>query len=159
MFGRMYNETLAKIAWFLLFVGFNGTFLPQFLLGMEGMPRRYFTYPPEFQHLHQISTVFAFMNGLGYSLVLLNFAISAFKGEKAPANPYNSLSLEWQTPSPPPHDNFEKIPVVTDWPYGYGMITSMTDPNNPGYGPDGYHGHSANGHSVNGRQTQDHHVA
>ncbi len=143
MFGRMYNEKMAKIAWLLLFVGFNGTFLPQFLLGMQGMPRRYFTYPPEFQHLHQISTAFAFMNGLGYSLVLINFLYSAFRGVKAPANPWDALSLEWQTPSPPPHDNFDKIPVVTDWSYGYGMITSMTDPKNPGWGPDG---HPAEGH-------------
>lgn len=140
IFGRMYNEKLAKLAWLLLFIGFNGTFIPQFLLGMEGMPRRYFTYPAEFTSLHQMSTIFAFINGLGYSLVLINFFISAKWGEKAPANPWNSLSLEWQTPSPPPHDNFDKIPVVTDWSYGYGMITSMTDPNNPGYGPD-FHGH------------------
>jgi cytochrome c oxidase subunit 1 len=155
MFGRMYNETMAKIAWLLLFIGFNGTFLPQFVLGMMGMPRRYYTYPPEFQTLHQVSTVFAFMNGLGYSLVLINFFYSAKWGKKAPANPWNSLSLEWQTPSPPPHDNFEKIPVVTDWSYGYGMIQSMTDPNNPGLGPDA-HAQSPLGDSHGSKQ--EHHV-
>lgn len=123
MFGRMYNEKLAKFAWLFLFVGFNGTFIPQFILGMEGMPRRYHDYPdtPSFGSLHYISTIFAYLNGLGYALVLGNLIWSAFKGPKAPENPYGSLSLEWKTASPPPHDNFEKIPVVTDWTYGYGQ--------------------------------------
>lgn len=147
IFGRMYNERLAKVAWLLLFIGFNGTFLPQFLLGMEGMPRRYYDYPAEFTTLHRVSTVFAFINGLGYSLVLVNFIWSAMRGKKAEANPWQSLSLEWQCPSPPPHDNFEKIPVVTDWSYGYGMITSMTDPKNPGNAHDP---HSSNKHGSNG---------
>ena len=118
--GRMYNEKVAKFAWLCLFIGFNGTFIPQFILGMEGMPRRYYNVPEEFANLHFISTLFAYLNGFGYSLVLLNLAHGFFRGEKAPANPYNSLSLEWATTSPPPHDNFEKIPVVTDWTYGYG---------------------------------------
>lgn len=139
IFGRMYNERLAKVAWLLLFIGFNGTFLPQFVLGMRGMPRRYYDYPPEFSTLHFWSTMFSYVNGFGYSLVLLNFFVSAKRGPKAAANPWDSLSLEWQTPSPPPHENFKTIPIVTDWSYGYGMITSMTDPANPGYGPDGYH--------------------
>ncbi len=120
MFGRMYNEKVAKIAFIILFIGFNGTFLPQFVLGMQGMPRRYHSYPEEFQPLHVMSTIFAFMNAIGYSLVLVNLAWGAFFGKKAPSNPYNSLSLEWMTPSPPPHDNFETIPTVTDWTYGYG---------------------------------------
>lgn len=120
MFGRMYNEKMARIAFFLLFVGFNGTFLPQFILGMEGMPRRYADYPGEFQFLHRMSTVFALMNAFGYSLVLINFAYSMFRGKLAPANPWNALGLEWQTPPIPPHDNFPTIPVVTDWSYGYG---------------------------------------
>ena len=118
--GRMYNEKFAKIAWLLLFIGFNGTFIPQFLLGMQGMPRRYYNVPEEFADLHWISTMFAYINGLGYTLVLVNLGWSAFKGVKAPKNPYESLSLEWATASPPPHDNFDKIPVVTDWSYSYG---------------------------------------
>ncbi len=120
MTGRMYNEKLAKFAWLLLFIGFNGTFIPQFIMGMEGMPRRYYNVPEEFQSMHNISTIFAYLNALGYSLVLVNLGWSAFKGKIAPENPYGSLSLEWKTQSPPPHDNFEKIPVVTDWTYGYG---------------------------------------
>lgn len=120
MFGRMYNKFVAKIAFWMLFIGFNGTFLPQFLLGMLGMPRRYFDYPVEWESLHQISTVFAFLNGFGYSLVLVNLFIGAFWGQKCGPNPWRSKSLEWQTPSPPAHDNFDTIPVVTEWPYNYG---------------------------------------
>ena len=129
MFGRMYNDKIARWAFAVLFIGFNGTFLPQFALGMLGMPRRYFNYPTEFQTHHVISTIFAFMNGLGYSLVLINLIYSAFKGKKAPRNPWGSLSLEWQTPSPPVHDNFEKIPQVIDWSYGYGRSNSMIKDN------------------------------
>jgi len=120
--GKMYNETIGKITWVLVFVGLNLTFLPQFVLGMEGMPRRYFDYPPEFESLHQLSTIGAFVNGIGYSSALLNLLYAFFFSKhKAPANPYGSLSLEWQTQSPPIHDNFETIPEVTDWTYGYGQ--------------------------------------
>ena len=120
MFGRMYNDKVARIAFVLLFVGFNGTFLPQFVLGMEGMPRRYFDYPVEFANLHWWSSVFAFMNGTGYFLVLVNLFVGALWGRKVGPNPWNARGLEWQTASPPPHDNFETIPTVTDWSYGYG---------------------------------------
>ena len=119
--GKMYNEPVAKVGWFLIFVGFNLTFLPQFVLGMQGMPRRYFDYLPEFQAMHQVSTVGAFLNGFGYVFALGNLAWAAlFSKVRAPQNPYDSLSLEWMTPSPPPHDNFPETPVVTDWTYGYG---------------------------------------
>lgn len=119
--GKMYNEFLGRVTWVLVFFGFNLTFLPQFVLGMNGMPRRYFDYPPEFEYLHTMSTVGAFINGAGYSLALLNLAWAFFFSKvKAPANPYDSKSLEWQTQSPPIHDNFEKVPVITEWTYGYG---------------------------------------
>lgn len=119
-FGKMFNENIAKIAWFLVFVGFNLTFLPQFVLGTQGMPRRYATYPPEFQTLNELSTVGSWILGIGLLIVLVNLLNGLFNGEKAPQNPYNSLSLEWSVPSPPPHENFEEIPHVTDWTYGYG---------------------------------------
>lgn len=120
MFGKMYNQFLAKFGWAFLFFGFNLTFLPQFVLGMEGMPRRYYDYPPEFEFLHQLSTVGAFLNGLGYAIVFGNLFFSYFNwGKKCKENPWDSLSLEWKTQSPPIHDNFETIPVVTDWTYGY----------------------------------------
>ena len=126
MFGRMYSEKMAKLAFVLLFIGFNGTFLPQFALGMEGMPRRYADYPADFQWLHRISTVFAFLNAFGYSLALGNLFYAAKWGKLCNANPWNSLGLEWQTPPIPAHDNFERIPVVTDWSYGYGEDDGQT---------------------------------
>jgi cytochrome c oxidase subunit 1 len=119
--GKMYNETIGKICWFLVFVGFNLTFLPQFALGMDGMPRRYYDYLPQYQPLHFVSTIGAYVNAAGYSLALFNLLFCAiFSKRLASANPYESLSLEWKTPSPPPHENFKEVPIVTEWPYSYG---------------------------------------
>lgn len=121
MSGKMYHEGVAKIAFVLVFIGFNLTFLPQFVLGMQGMPRRYYDYLPEFANLHFVSSVGSFVNGFGYTLALLNLLFAAlFSRTKAPANPWGSLSLEWQTQSPPIHENFPEQPVVTDYPYAYG---------------------------------------
>jgi cytochrome c oxidase subunit 1 len=120
MFGRRYNETLAKIGFVVLFIGFNATFLPQFVLGMEGMPRRYYDYPPEFQPMHMMSTIASYFNGLGYLFVFGNLGYAAFFGKKSTDNPYESLSLEWRAGCPPTEHNWEKIPVVEDWGYGYG---------------------------------------
>jgi cytochrome c oxidase subunit 1 len=119
--GKYYNEPVAKIAWVLVFVGFNLTFLPQFVLGMEGMPRRYYDYLPRFQSLHTMSSVGAFVNGFGYTFALVNLLWAAlFSKRYAPANPWNSLSIEWKTPSPPPHENFLEVPHVTEGTYNYG---------------------------------------
>jgi cytochrome c oxidase subunit I len=119
--GKMYNVPVANIAWFLIMLGFNLTFLPQFVLGMEGMPRRYYDYIPQFSNLHLVSTVGSLINASGYSLALLNLLICGIWGKvKAPRNPYNSLGLEWMTESPPIHHNFEEIPVVTEEAYAYG---------------------------------------
>ena len=127
MSGKMYNEGVARVAFVMVFVGFNLTFLPQFVLGMEGMPRRYYDYLPQFETLHTVSSAGAFINGFGYTFALLNLLWAAmFSKVKAPTNPYNSLSLEWQTASPPPHDNFPETPIVTGWPYAYG--TELADP-------------------------------
>jgi cytochrome c oxidase subunit 1 len=121
MTGKMYNETVSKVAFAMLFIGFNLTFIPQFILGMNGMPRRYFDYPPEYQTLHTISTIGAYLNGFGYTFALVNLLVTALSGKnKAPRNPYNSKGLEWQTASPPVHENFDKTPVVTEEPYNYG---------------------------------------
>ncbi len=118
--GRMYNKPLAFWAWLILFFGFNATFLPQFVLGFEGMPRRYFDYLPHFQIWHQMSTVGSWFNGLGYILALGNLLVSAFRGPKADANPWGALSLEWQTSSPPPTYNFIETPHFPDDIYDYG---------------------------------------
>jgi cytochrome c oxidase subunit 1 len=119
--GKMYNEPLGQFTWLLVFVGFNLTFLPQFVLGMEGMPRRYYDYLPQFQSMHMLSTIGAYINALGYTLAFTNLLWAwKFSKVKAGPNPWDSLSLEWKCPSPPPHDNFTEIPVVTEWTYGYG---------------------------------------
>ncbi len=119
MFGVMYNETLAKIACFLIFVGFNVTFLPQFVMGSQGMPRRYFNYIEQFQTFHQVSTIGSFMLGIGFLLVVYYFIKSIYNGEKASANPWGSRALEWQIPSPAPPLNFEHTPVIIHGPYDY----------------------------------------
>ena len=122
MTGKMYNEPVAKVAFVLVFVGFNLTFLPQFVLGMEGMPRRYFDYLPEFEPMHRLSSIGAIVNGFGYTFALVNLLASWIFGKTyASENPYNSLSLEWQTASPPIHTNFPETPTVTDYPYAYGV--------------------------------------
>lgn len=122
MSGKMFNEKIAKIAWAFVFIGFNVTFFPQFILGTLGMPRRYADYPPRFQPLHALSTVGSWILGIGMLLMAINLLRGLFNGERAraPENPYNSLSLEWQVSSPPPHGNFPEVPQVNDWTYGYG---------------------------------------
>ena len=120
MTGKMFNEKVAKIAWAFVFIGFNVTFLPQFILGTQGMPRRYADYPPQFHSLNELSSIGSWILGIGMFVMAINLLRGLFNGEKAPQNPFNSLSLEWQVPSPPPHENFEEIPHVTDWTYGYG---------------------------------------
>ena len=120
MTGRMLSEKAAKVAWAIMFVGFNLTFFNMFILGFRGMPRRYATYLPQFQTQHIISTVGSFILAAGILVMFYNFIRSMYKGETAPPNPWRGLTLEWTVPSPPPVENFEKTPVVDDWPYSYG---------------------------------------
>jgi cytochrome c oxidase subunit 1 len=119
MFGRMYNEFWARISFVLIFVGFNVTFFPQFVLGAMGMPRRYYDYLPVFQPLNRISSIGAWTIGIGFLVVLYVILRCIFTGEKAPDNPWGATTLEWQTSSPPPHENFLTQPVVTGGPYEY----------------------------------------
>ncbi|MDR8390014.1 cytochrome c oxidase subunit I [Aliifodinibius sp. S!AR15-10] len=119
MFGVMYNETLAKIACFLIFVGFNVTFLPQFVMGAQGMPRRYYNYVEQFTAYHQVSTVGSFILGIGFLMVVYYLIRSIYKGKNAGANPWGSRALEWQIPSPAPPHNFEYTPVIVHGPYDY----------------------------------------
>ncbi len=121
--GKMYDEKKGVAGWALVFLGFNVTFLTQFVLGSRGMPRRYYDYLPEFQQLHQISTVGSWILGLGFLILFWNFAESLMKGPRAPRNPWGSAALEWQTPSPPPLFNFVKDPVVNRGPYEYHLAT------------------------------------
>jgi cytochrome c oxidase subunit 1 len=117
--GRLYNETWARLAAVVVFVGFNLTFFPQFLVGYLGMPRRYASYPPEFQVLNVMSTAGASILGLGYLLPIVYLAWSVVRGKPAGANPWQARGLEWQVPSPPPTENFEAQPVVTEEAYAY----------------------------------------
>jgi cytochrome c oxidase subunit 1 len=117
--GKMYPEGLARFAALVVFVGFNLTFFPQFILGYLGMPRRYHAYPPEFQVLNVMSTAGASILGVGYIIPMLYFVWSMRYGKNAPSNPWLSTGLEWQTPSPPPTENFVVPPVVEKDPYVY----------------------------------------
>jgi cytochrome c oxidase subunit 1 len=117
--GRMYPETLARFAALIVFIGFNLTFFPQFLLGYMGMPRRYHVYPEEFQVLNVMSTAGASILGLGYLLPLCYLLWSLRYAALAGANPWRASGLEWTTPSPPPTENFAVTPVVTEDPYHY----------------------------------------
>jgi cytochrome c oxidase subunit 1 len=119
MFGRMYPEGWAKLSALVVFLGFNLTFFPQFLLGYLGMPRRYHAYPEEFQVLHVLSTAGASVLAVGYVIPLIYFIWSLRYGAVAPANPWHATGLEWKTPSPPPTENFEFTPVVTHEAYDY----------------------------------------
>ncbi|MBI2963310.1 MAG: cytochrome c oxidase subunit I [Deltaproteobacteria bacterium] len=117
--GRLYPEFWAKIAAVNIFIGFNLTFFPQFLLGYLGMPRRYHAYPEEFQVLNVLSTGGAPVLGVGYLLPMVYLIWSMRYGPRASANPWRATGLEWTTPSPPTTHNFEEVPVVTQDAYDY----------------------------------------
>ena len=117
--GRRYNEAWGRVAALIIFVGFNLTFFPQYLLGYLGMPRRYHEYPPDLQVLNVLSSAGASILAVGYILPLLYLGWSLFKGPPAGPNPWNARGLEWTTDSPPPKENFREIPTVTDAPYAY----------------------------------------
>ncbi len=117
--GKLYPEAWARFAALVVFIGFNLTFFPQFILGYLGMPRRYHAYPPEFQVLNVMSTAGASILGIGYVIPMIYLVWSMRYGRNATANPWGSTGLEWKTTSPPPTDNFETPPVVTEDPYKY----------------------------------------
>lgn len=119
MFGKMYNQLVANIACALIFLGFNVTFLPQFIMGTQGMPRRYFNYIDQFQGFHQVSTIGAFILGIGFWIAMYNLVKAIYKGKEAGANPWGSRAMEWQVPSPVPPHNFDHTPVIIHGPYDY----------------------------------------
>jgi cytochrome c oxidase subunit 1 len=119
MTGRMYPEWWARVAAMLIFVGFNLTFFPQFLLGYLGMPRRYHSYPEEFQVLNVMSSAGASILAVGYLLPMIYLIWSMRYGKIAPSNPWMATGLEWRTTSPPPPHNFEETPTVTWHAYEY----------------------------------------
>jgi cytochrome c oxidase subunit 1 len=117
--GRIYPESWARFAAILMFFGFNLTFFPQYILGWEGMPRRYHEYLPKFQVLNVLSSAGATILALSYLLPVGYLLWSLRYGERAGRNPWRAQGLEWQTASPPPTHNFEQTPTVTHGPYAY----------------------------------------
>lgn len=117
MYGRMYSIRWANIAWGILFAGFNILYFPMFIIGLQGMPRRYFDYDPKFQTGQVISSIGAFILIIGLIGMISNLIYHRRRGAIAPANPWHGVTLEWQIPSPPPHENFDEVPVITREPY------------------------------------------
>jgi cytochrome c oxidase subunit 1 len=128
--GRMYSERWGRIAWALVFFGFNLTFFPQFIMGSQGMPRRYFHYLPQFELYHRLSTIGAFVLAIGFVITAAYLLHSLFRGRRAPANPWGGATLEWRCSSPPPVHNFDHPPPVSD-PYDYRAVEY--DPRLEGY--------------------------
>lgn len=118
--GRMYPELMGKLGAIVIFIGFNLTFLPQFILGYMGMPRRYQSYPEEYQVLHVLSTAGATILASGFVIAMAHLLWSLKYGQKAPPNPWGATGLEWKTSSPPPTENFTYRPVVREEAYAYG---------------------------------------
>jgi len=121
--GKLYDEATAKRAFWVTFVGYNGVFLPQFVLGSRGMPRRYYDYLPQFETLHRVSTVFSWVLAVGLFWMAFMFIQSLRNGKKAPRNPWNSAGFEWGSPNPPPLENFPSQPTFNRGPYDYHLAT------------------------------------
>ncbi len=126
MTGRMMDVTIGWVSFWLIQLGFNVAFLSMFVAGLQGMPRRVADYDPQFAGPNFVTSIFAFILIAGVGLFFYNVIVSWIAGEKASANPWNALSLEWQTPTPVPLENFETIPVVTAGPYEYGVPAATT---------------------------------
>ncbi|MDE2482906.1 MAG: cbb3-type cytochrome c oxidase subunit I, partial [bacterium] len=134
MTGRLMNETLGKWHFWLFFVGFNGTFLPQHWLGMLGMPRRVPVYDPQFQFWNDVSSISSYVMTFAILLFFVNVLVSIRKGKKSGPNPWGARTLEWQIPSPPHYYNFKHIPTVYGLPYDFsqplpykGLEEELTD--------------------------------
>ncbi|MBV8588074.1 MAG: cbb3-type cytochrome c oxidase subunit I [Verrucomicrobia bacterium] len=124
MTGRLYPEFLGKLAAIIIFVGFNLTFFPQYVLGYLGMPRRYHAYPPQFQVYNVLSTAGASVLGVGYFLPFCYLIWSLRYGRRAAANPWHVIGAEWETSSPPPVHNFQTVPQLSVPPYNYPPLGS-----------------------------------
>ncbi len=123
MYGRMYNKKVAKIAFAVLFVGFNLLYMPLFVIGLQGMPRRYYDYLPQYQTGHMISTFGSWILALGLIIMFVNLYKGYTKGPKIGRNPWGGSTLEWQTMSPPPLLNFDREPDTSRRPYDFKGVT------------------------------------
>jgi cytochrome c oxidase subunit 1 len=120
MFGKMYSEKTAKVAFWHMFVGFNTLYFPMFIMGWLGMPRRYFDYLPEFQIYHLISTIGSWILIAGVLIMITNLVKALLSKNKiTDKNPWGGETLEWQIDTPPIHENFYEIPTVHEAPYEY----------------------------------------
>ncbi|HEX9746393.1 MAG TPA: cbb3-type cytochrome c oxidase subunit I [bacterium] len=126
MFGRMYNEAAGRISAVLIFLGMNITFFTMFIIGSQGQPRRTYTYDPGFTDLNRITTFGSYLIGIGFVIMVINLLNSLYSGKKTPANPWGSSSLEWQTSSPPPTENFTSPPKMRE-PYEYSDLEYIDD--------------------------------
>jgi cytochrome c oxidase subunit 1 len=124
--GRMYSERGGKVAAISIFIGFNLTFFPQFLLGLDGMPRRYHSYPEAYTTLNVISSIGTLLLAVGYLLPVMYLLASLRRGAPAGPNPWGAVGLEWQTSSPPPPENFEVQPRVSGPPYDDGKTAQVS---------------------------------
>jgi cytochrome c oxidase subunit 1 len=127
MFGRMYSEFWSKISAMIVFIGFNLTFFPQFILGYLGMPRRYAAYPEEFQVLNIFSSAGASILAIGLVLPAIYLTYALFFGKVAGDNPWVLPGLEWRTTSPPPTENFVRTPIVTWEAYEFGEESGLNE--------------------------------
>ncbi len=126
IWGRMYNMKLANVALALTFVGFNVTYGAMLTVGVQGMPRRYYDYLPEFEFLNKVSTIGSWVLVTGILLMIYNLVRSARKGAPAPRNPWNGVTLEWQTKSPPPLHNFDHKPILSEkGPYDFSILEQV----------------------------------
>lgn len=119
MWGKMYSKKAIYASWFPMFIGFNMLYFGMMILGMMGMPRRYYVHLPQFHTMHVVATVGSWLLILGLLMFFGALLYAIFKGEKAEDNPWGGVTLEWTIPSPPPLENFEEIPTVTHGPYHF----------------------------------------
>jgi cytochrome c oxidase subunit 1 len=128
MTGLMYSEWWSRIAAIIIFIGFFLTFVPQFIVGYNGMPRRYHQYVPEFQVWNVLSSAGASILAVGYVLPLFYLIYALKYGRRSGPNPWHATGLEWTVPSPPPRENFDATPVVVRGPYQYHFGKAQNEP-------------------------------
>ncbi len=119
MFGKMYSKKAIYASWFPMFIGFNMLYFGMLILGVMGMPRRYYVHLPQFHWMHVFATVGSWLLVLGLLMFFGALLYAIFRGKRAEANPWGGVTLEWTIPSPPPVENFEEIPTVTTGPYHF----------------------------------------
>lgn len=119
--GRLYNEAMGRLHAVWMWLAFNVTTLGMFWAGIHGMARRVGEYPAGLAATNRFVTIASFVLGLSFLVFVVNVVVSAFRGARAPDNPWQARTLEWQTSSPPPEHNFETAVEIVAWPYDYGL--------------------------------------